>query len=51
MQAGIPESQVSDSLAGLLPRIIDQLTPNGQMPEGNALVESIGALAGKFLKG
>jgi len=50
-QAGIPEDQVSDSLAGLLPRIVDQLTPNGQVPEGNALAESIGALAGKFLKG
>lgn len=50
-QAGIPENQVSDGLAGLLPRIVDQLTPNGRMPEGNALVESIGALAGKFLKG
>jgi uncharacterized protein YidB (DUF937 family) len=51
LQAGIPENQVSDSLASLLPRIVDQLTPNGQVPEGNALVESIGALAGKFLKG
>ena len=49
--SGIPENQVSDSLASLLPRIVDQLTPNGQVPEGNALAESIGALAGKFLKG
>lgn len=50
-QAGIPENQVSDGLAGLLPGIVDQLTPDGRVPEGNALIESIGALAAKFLKG
>lgn len=50
-QAGLPENQISDSLASLLPRIVDQLTPNGRVPQGNALAESIGALAGKFLKG
>ncbi|MRR16820.1 MAG: DUF937 domain-containing protein [Deltaproteobacteria bacterium] len=51
VQAGIPEDQVSDGLAGLLPGIVDQLTPDGRVPQGNALSESIGALAAKFLKG
>lgn len=51
LQAGVPENQISDGLAGLLPGIVDQLTPDGRMPEGNALAESIGALAAKLLKG
>lgn len=50
-QAGVSGSQVSEGLAGLLPGIIDQLTPNGQVPEGNALAAGISSLAEKFLKG
>jgi uncharacterized protein YidB (DUF937 family) len=50
-KAGISGNQVSDGLASLLPQLIDKLTPNGQVPEGNSLEGSISALAEKFLKG
>jgi uncharacterized protein YidB (DUF937 family) len=33
-QAGVPEEQVTTSLAGALPQIVDQYTPNGQLPTG-----------------
>lgn len=48
---GVSENQVSGGLASLLPQMIDNLTPNGQVPEGNVLTQSISALAEKFLKG
>ena len=50
-QAGVSENQISDGLATLLPPIIDRLTPDCQVPEGDALTKSIGSLAEKFLKG
>jgi len=49
--AGVSGNQMSDALASLLPQMIDKLTPNGQVPEGNALTQGISALAEKFLKG
>ena len=48
---GIPADQVSSTLAGLLPQMIDQLTPDGKVPEGSVLGQSLSALADKFLKG
>jgi uncharacterized protein YidB (DUF937 family) len=48
---GFSGSQVSDGLAGILPQIIDKLTPEGSVPEGNSLAQSISGLAEKFLKG
>ena len=48
---GVSGDQVSSSLAGLLPQLIDQLTPNGKVPEGNALSASLTSLAQKFLQG
>jgi len=47
---GIPEDQVSGHLAELLPQMIDQLTPDGKIPEGNAVGSSLMALAQKFLQ-
>lgn len=32
---GLPQAQVEQHLATLLPQIIDHLTPNGQMPQGD----------------
>lgn len=48
---GIPGDQVSDSLASLLPQLIDQLSPAGKLPEGNILGGTLATLAQKFLKG
>jgi len=48
---GFSGSQVSDSLASILPQIIDKLTPEGSVPEGNSLAQSLSGLAEKFLKG
>ena len=48
---GISNTQVSGGLAGLLPHIIDKLTPDGKVPEGSILKKSLSALADKFLKG
>ncbi len=48
---GSSKSEVSGGLANLLPEIIDKLTPNGSLPEGNQLQQSLELLKGKFLKG
>jgi uncharacterized protein YidB (DUF937 family) len=50
-KVGLSGNQVSDGLASLLPQIIDKLTPNGQIPDGNVLGQGISALTEKFLKG
>jgi uncharacterized protein YidB (DUF937 family) len=49
-KVGVSGNQVSDGLASLLPQMIDKLTPNGQIPEGNVLEKGLSALAEKFLK-
>jgi uncharacterized protein YidB (DUF937 family) len=48
-QLGISEGEASNQLAGILPQIIDQLTPGGQAPEGgfgdaNQLMGLLGGL-------
>lgn len=50
-KVGLSGNQVSDGLASLLPQIVDKLTPDGNIPEGNALEQGISSLAEKFLKG
>lgn len=35
---GVSPEQASGSLAELLPQVVDKLTPNGQLPEGGALL-------------
>jgi uncharacterized protein YidB (DUF937 family) len=47
--AGVSENQMSDGLASIIPQMIDKLTPDGNVPEGNLLEQSLSALAGKFL--
>lgn len=37
-QLGMSTEQASGSLANLLPQVVDQLTPNGQLPEGGDLL-------------
>ncbi len=46
---GQPAEEVSGQLAGLLPQVIDKLSPTGTLPEGDALGEALGLLKG-FLK-
>lgn len=41
---GISETDVSNGLAALLPQFIDRLTPDGEVPEGNALKKAINLL-------
>ena len=37
-QLGVSPEQASGSLAEMLPQLIDQMTPNGQMPQGGDLL-------------
>ena len=37
-QLGMSPAQASGSLAELLPQVVDQLTPNGQLPQGGDLL-------------
>lgn len=43
-KAGIPQAQAGGLLASLLPTIVDQLTPQGAVPETNALESALGGL-------
>jgi uncharacterized protein YidB (DUF937 family) len=46
---GVADNQVSDGLASVLPQIIDKLTPNGKVPEGDVLKQGIDLLSTQFL--
>jgi uncharacterized protein YidB (DUF937 family) len=46
---GMSHGDASGALANLLPGIIDQLTPQGQVTEGNALNQGLASLAKSFL--
>ena len=37
-QLGVSPEQASDSLADMLPQLIDQVTPDGRVPQGGDLV-------------
>ncbi len=44
-QLGIAPQEASNSLADLLPGLVDQLTPNGKLPEGgDLLAQGLGML-------
>lgn len=43
-KAGVPTSEAGSILAGLLPNVIDQLTPDGKMPDTNSLENTLGSL-------
>lgn len=48
-QLGMNESQAAGGLADLLPQVIDSLTPNGQMPQGDDLMaQGLALLKGKL---
>jgi uncharacterized protein YidB (DUF937 family) len=43
-KAGVPVSQASSLLAGLLPTAVDKLTPDGKLPETGALEKTLASL-------
>lgn len=45
-QAGLSESDAASALAGLLPTVVDKLTPNGAVPQDNELSGLLGSLSG-----
>ena len=47
---GLQQSDVAQRLSGLLPQIVDHLTPNGQIHEGD-VSSALSTLAQKFLHG
>ena len=49
-KAGVPHGQAGSVLASLLPAVIDHLTPNGQVPQTNALEGALGGLLSSFMK-
>ena len=48
-QAGLDTNQLAGQLAELLPQVVDRLTPNGTIPEGNDLMaQGMDLLKGKL---
>jgi uncharacterized protein YidB (DUF937 family) len=47
-KAGVSPEQASGGLAHLLPQLIDQLTPGGNVPAGGALEQGLSMLKGKL---
>jgi uncharacterized protein YidB (DUF937 family) len=45
-KVGISPDQVTSHLSSVLPKLIDQLTPNGQLPQGDILSKGLGLLKG-----
>jgi uncharacterized protein YidB (DUF937 family) len=40
-QAGISEDEASQGLSQLLPEVVDRMTPEGEVPEADALANSV----------
>ncbi len=49
-QVGIPPEMATTALTQILPMVIDQLTPNGTAPAGDALQAGLGSLLGGLFK-
>jgi uncharacterized protein YidB (DUF937 family) len=49
-QLGMSQGDASGALANLLPQVIDKLTPDGQMPQGDVSGQLSGLLGGLFKK-
>lgn len=49
-KAGVPVGQAGSLLASLLPAAIDHLTPEGRLPDANALEQSLSSLLGGLTK-
>lgn len=47
-KAGVAHGEAGGLLASLLPAVIDHLTPQGQVPESNALESALGGLLSNF---
>ena len=45
---GVSNEEASGSLAELLPQVVDKLTPDGQVPEGDLMSQGLDLLKGKF---
>lgn len=45
-QAGISTDDAASQLARLLPQVIDQLTPNGKVPQGDIMQQGLSILKG-----
>lgn len=43
-QTGMPEQQVGEGLASLLPELVNQLTPQGRLPADNDVDDAMGSL-------
>ena len=47
-KVGLSPDAVNAGLAQILPQIVDHLTPNGQVPEGDLMAKGLEMLKGKF---
>jgi uncharacterized protein YidB (DUF937 family) len=43
-RAGLPSGQAGSALAALLPAVIDQLTPDGRLPQSSQFDDTLGSL-------
>ncbi|MBX3687009.1 MAG: DUF937 domain-containing protein [Rhodocyclaceae bacterium] len=50
-QLGMPNEEAAGGLAAILPQLIDQLTPQGSLPDSDAMSGNLMDLAGKLLRG
>ena len=46
-QAGVGGTEASAALAGMLPGLVDNLTPNGQLPDAKGIESMIGQFLGR----
>ena len=47
--AGMSEQETSQGLSSVLPQLVDKMTPDGKMPEGDQANSSLSQLASHFL--
>jgi uncharacterized protein YidB (DUF937 family) len=47
-KAGIGHADAGSVLASVLPELVNRMTPQGQVPQGNALDDAIGSLLGQL---
>jgi uncharacterized protein YidB (DUF937 family) len=47
-QSGMSSDDAADSLAGIIPETVNELTPDGQIPDQSAMQQRLSGLAGKI---
>ena len=47
-KVGLSSDAASDQLSSLLPNLVDKLTPNGNIPDGNLLEQGLNLLKGRL---